>query len=332
MKKFLIALLLLIPINAYAVLGSLSGTVKDWLGSTMTTETVYVYVFALTGSGVSTQLADQTYIASTTSRNGTWIINNDADIVSGTEYFVVYFYGGSHTGLDGKTKTGLMSTLFLTATDSDNTSTTTTTINNCGNFEVCSTFSNLDDFFPLTQLFPGFSASGTLSVVESVDRWILHLIPLANSYRQYAKVKIDTYTGSGDYPWMGLVFRSGFPGTYKYIMWFGKGDKMSWSSAIGNRVVGNISANNTLSSYATGNWIGAEVENTGNNTVVRAWRWTSDPGDRGSWGTAGLTLTTDPGTSAADSQKYVGVGMGNISASLTSRLDNFYAGSSASAP
>jgi len=112
-----IIIFLLIPTMLFAAQGSLSGTARDWLKNPMTGVSVHIYVFALTGTGVSTQLANQAWIAEATSSSsdGTWINNTDADIVQGTTYFIVYFYGGSYQAADGKTKSNLFATKFMTA-------------------------------------------------------------------------------------------------------------------------------------------------------------------------------------------------------------------------
>jgi hypothetical protein len=79
---------------------SLSGSFRDERGNTVTGLSIYVYVFSLTGSGDSTQIADVVYVASTTSESisGIWTA---FDLVPLTEYLVVFMYYGS---IDGASK------------------------------------------------------------------------------------------------------------------------------------------------------------------------------------------------------------------------------------
>jgi len=113
MKKLLVLIIfLLCSTDLYA--GTLSGTARDWLGNPLTGISTKVYIFALNSS--AGDLASQSYIAETTSSSvdGTWSAN-DVDIVSGTIYYVMYFYGGCYTAADNKEQCNLVQTKYATA-------------------------------------------------------------------------------------------------------------------------------------------------------------------------------------------------------------------------
>jgi len=95
---------------------SMTGVVYDWLGNALTTITVRVYAYTLIGTGNSTHPDGNEYIATTTSNpsDGSWELN-DVDLVSGTEYFIVYLYGGTYQAADGKTYGPIVGCDFKTA-------------------------------------------------------------------------------------------------------------------------------------------------------------------------------------------------------------------------
>ena len=105
-----------VDIGAYEYIGDIHGIVYDWLGNNIVGIAVNVYVYELTGTGIYTRPALAAYIASgqTSTVNGSWVID-DADIDPATEYFVLYFYGGSYLASDGNTFSNLVGTKFITS-------------------------------------------------------------------------------------------------------------------------------------------------------------------------------------------------------------------------
>jgi hypothetical protein len=152
---------------------------------------------------------------------------------------------------------------------------------------------------------------------------------LANSYRQFCKVEITAFN-SGDY--VGLFFRQGSTGTYAYNVGF-SGAAATWDEWAAGSWLRNVEVGLSISPNVGATvWLGAEVENTGDNTEVRVWTWAADPGERGSWGAADDSSVANP-TNAANDGTYVGLfGYVNSAGKDYNAWDNWTCGSSSGSP
>src|SRR4030065_120274 len=133
------------------------------------------------------------------------------------------------------------------------------------------------------------------------------------SLAQYQKIQYVSSTGTSTRSPKLLFRRTGTAGNIFYNVATEVGSQGIWwgYSTDDSDLIpdGTLASNATgfSSVLAAGEWIGAEVTGTGANTIVRVWKWASDPGTRDNWGVASVQLTTDPGANAADTGLCVGV-------------------------
>ena len=81
---------------------------------------------------------------------------------------------------------------------------------------------------------------------------------------------------------------------------------------------------------AAGDWIGATIEGTGTATVVKVWRWSTDPDAGGpanilSWGPPDCIMTQDPGVSV-DTGKVLGIRAYTGGSTASASADNWSGG------
>jgi hypothetical protein len=135
----------------------------------------------------------------------------------------------------------------------------------------------------------------------------------SSSLTQHAKMQwVDGYAASEPYVYL-LFRRTGTANDKLYaVYWFATTNNVGWGYWTDDsdlQPASDITSGTIGSVLADGEWIGAEVEGTGADTVVRVWKWVSDPGERSSWGAASTTFTTDPGANACDTGLYTGIGI-----------------------
>ena len=151
----------------------------------------------------------------------------------------------------------------------------------------------------------------------------------SSSLTQHAKMQfVSGYAPSP--PYVSLIFRRTGTGGNKFyaVYWLSTTNNIGWSywtDDLDLQPAADITSGTLGSVLADGEWIGAEVEGTGADTVVRVWKWASDPGERSSWGSASVTFTTDPGANACDTGLYIGIGMYK-GATSQETLDNWTGG------
>jgi hypothetical protein len=151
---------------------------------------------------------------------------------------------------------------------------------------------------------------------------------LANSAVQAAKVQI---VAAESYP--NITFRrTGTPGDIYYAVQAKMGTTTTyWSHYTDDADLSPSADYETLlvgSTWANGNWIGAEFNGVGSSTVVYVWRWTSDPGEwdaaHTNWGAPADTSTVDPTSiGACDTGKYAGIGAFIVNSPETATFDNY---------
>lgn len=71
--------------------GTISDTLTDWDGDTITGVSFYVQAYRLTGSGVTTRPDLYTAVANTTSNSGTGIFTLSSGNISPGAWYLVYF-------------------------------------------------------------------------------------------------------------------------------------------------------------------------------------------------------------------------------------------------
>ncbi len=95
MKKLLVIIFILFASNSWGA--DLTGTIQTGDGTAVTGISIYVYAYALTGSGSSTQIDALTYAGTTASSSvdGTWTITG---LDAATYYMVLFVFGGTYKG------------------------------------------------------------------------------------------------------------------------------------------------------------------------------------------------------------------------------------------
>ena len=198
-----------------------------------------------------------------------------------------------------------------------------------GEFEI---YSNCDNPAEWIQDSGSWTIDGTITKTAGDDHALRYHRPLEHSYRQFGKYKIVSWTRSANYPYHGILMRSGASSGWRYFLWGFDDDTAHVSTFDWNTWDENpdVEYDIMFPDFAADIWCGFEVEGIGNDTVWRFWTWSSDPGNRSDWGTAQSSLIGNP-SNPANNGLYVGICQATTAVGVIS-VDQFYAGSSGVAP
>jgi hypothetical protein len=188
-------------------------------------------------------------------------------------------------------------------------------------WEIDEIFTNLTN---LTNRTGTCTAAGTLNPPNSGLFGITHNTQFGQTYRQYAKIQLaGDPTGTDTFE---MDVRCDTSGNGYCCHFDLQNGTMRMCTLIGWELDSYIGLVVSGRTFATNNWIGIEVYNTGTNTVFNAWHWTSDPGEYADWGVPTLARTDNP-AQTHDSETYCALSGYSVGATLV--LDNLKANSSA---
>ncbi len=156
------------------------------------------------------------------------------------------------------------------------------------------------------------------------ERGMLSNNTMLDNVNQYVAVEYDNIAASS---YGGFYLR--YTGSYSdpgYAVRYNIGSaSFEWRSCATGADSCSTFATSSSHTLHAGDYVGVEIEGTGNDTVVRIWDFGTSVPARGSWGAATFTFTDNPST-AADTGKYVGLYDGGIGAANFVTFDNFSAG------
>ncbi len=202
----------------------------------------------------------------------------------------------------------------------------------CGSsFEVCSTFGDLTGW---TQSSGTWTADGVLHKTAGGDQMLLYSTALTHQYRQYVIMKITYWsTSTGNYPYIGPLIGSSAGSGLAFAAYFFSGGNpcVGWHYFNGTAYGGSLGGPGSVSPLpGTDIYVATEKQgDPGASTTFRTWTWSTNPGERANWGTPDIEGTGDPGITVSGS--HVGIVASTDTDDMV-RIDDFKAGSSASAP